>query len=211
MDRPFVDRRDSGKQLAQKLHAYNNYPNGLVIGLPRGGVVTAAHVATALNLPLDIVVPRKIGAPFNQELAIGAVTQDGQVVWNEALVKSYHITPDDLQDIIEKERQESHRRLSLYRSGKSPLILKDKVVIIVDDGIATGATMRAAIAYVKQQGAQKIIVAAPVATVDTLETIASEVDEVVVVTLPKTFMGISAFYENFDQTSDQEVIDLLQS
>ncbi len=206
----FVDRQDAGKQLAEKLAAYKNHPSAIVIGLPRGGMIPAAEVAKELALPLDIVVPRKIGAPFNKELAVGAVTQDGQMVWNEQLVKSLHISPDDMKDTIEKERAESKRRLQLYRRDRAPLILKDKVVIIVDDGIATGATMRAAIAYVKQQGAKKIIAATPVATVDTLEIIQNEVDEVVSVLLPKIFLGISAFYGSFPQTEDEEVIALMQ-
>ncbi len=207
----FVDRQDAGKQLGDKLAAYKNHHNAIVIGLPRGGVIPAAEVAKELNLPLDIVVPRKIGAPFNSELAVGAVTQDGLVVWNEKLMKSFHLSPDalDLKETIKKERAESNRRLHLYRRGRSPLVLKDRVVIIVDDGIATGATMRAAIAYAKEQGAQKIIAATPVATVDTLELIAPEVDEIVSVKLPKTFLGISAFYDTFGQTSDDEVISIL--
>jgi len=207
----FADRQDAGKQLAKKLAAYKNHHNAIVIGLPRGGVIPAAEIAKELKLPLDIVVPRKIGAPFNSELALGALTQDGKVVWNEELMNSFHLSPDDshLQEIIEKERAESKRRVDLYRRGRPPLVLKGKTVILVDDGIATGATMRAAIAYAKEQGAQKIIVATPVATVDTLEKIAPEVDEVVSVLLPKTFMGISAFYDTFGQTSDDEVISLL--
>ncbi len=207
----FVDRQDAGKQLADKLAAYRNHHNAIVIGLPRGGVIPAAEIAKELKLPLDIVVPRKIGAPFNSELAVGAVTQDGQVVWNEKLMKSFHLSPDDLnlKETIKKERAESNRRLRLYRRGRPPLVLKDKTVIIVDDGIATGATMRAAIAYAKQQGAAKIIAATPVATVDTLELIAPEVDEIISVKLPKTFLGISAFYDTFGQTSDDEVIELL--
>jgi len=207
----FVDRQDAGKQLADKLAAYRNHHIAIVIGLPRGGVIPAAEIAKELKLPLDIVVPRKIGAPFNSELAVGAVTQDGQVVWNEKLMKSFHLSPDDLdlKETIKKERAESNRRLSLYRRGRPPLVLKDKTVIIVDDGIATGATMRAAIAYAKQQGAAKIIAATPVATVDTLELIAPEVDEIVSVKLPKTFLGISAFYDIFGQTSDDEVIEVL--
>ena len=205
----FADRQDAGKQLVKKLAAYKNHHNAIVIGLPRGGVIPAAEVAKELKLPLDILVPRKIGAPFNSELAVGAVTQDGQVVWNEKLMKSFHLSPDDLKDTIEKERAESNRRLHLYRRDRKPLVLKDRVVIIVDDGIATGATMRAAIAYAKQEGAAKIIAATPVAAVDTLELISSEVDEIVSVLLPKTFLGISAFYGSFPQTSDEEVIELM--
>jgi putative phosphoribosyl transferase len=205
----FADRQDAGKQLAEKLAAYKNHHNAIVIGLPRGGVIPAAEVAKELKLPLDILVPRKIGAPFNSELAVGAVTQDGQVVWNEELMKNLNLSSHDLKDTIKKERAESNRRLSLYRKGRPSLILKDKLVIIVDDGIATGATMRAAISYAKEQGAGKIIAATPVATVDTLELIASEVDEVVSVKLPTTFLGINAFYDSFPQTSDDEVIALL--
>jgi predicted phosphoribosyltransferase len=207
--KPFVDRVDGGKQLAQKLTSYKDNTNAVVIGLPRGGVVIAAEIAKELHLPLDIVVPRKIGAPFNEELAVGALTQDGQVIWNEDLMNMLGLEPADLQKIVQKEREESNRRLMLYRHGKPPLNLKDKIVILVDDGIATGATMQAAIAYAKQQGAHKIIVAAPVAAIDIVERMAPEVDQVVSILLPKTFLGISAFYNEFPQTSDEQVIALL--
>ena len=209
MERPFADRNDGGKQLAEKLMPYKDDPNAIVIGLPRGGVVTAKEVAEMLNLPLDIVVPRKVGAPFNEELAVGAITQDGDVVWNEEIMRSYHLNPEDLSETIEKERSEAQRRLALYRQGKGPLNLKGKTVLLVDDGIATGATMMAAIAYAKKQGAGKIVVATPVATVGTLEKMVQEVDEVVSVQLPKIFLGISAFYGDFPQTSDEEVISIL--
>ena len=209
MQQPFKDRQDGGKQLAQKLMQYKNDPHAIVIGLPRGGVVTAEQVADQLELPLDIVVPRKIGAPFNEELAVGAITQDGDVVWNETIMRSHHLQPEDLAETIEKERSEAQRRLHLYRQDRKPLELAGKTVLLVDDGIATGATMMAAIAYVKKQGAAKIIVGTPVATVDTLEKIAQEVDEVVSVTLPKIFMGISAFYSEFPQTTDQEAIAIM--
>lgn len=206
----FKDRVDAGKQLAQQLMPYKDDPNAIVVGLPRGGVVTAKEIANELNLPLDIVVPRKIGAPFNEEMAVGAITQDGDVVWNEEIMRSYHLKPEDLAETIAKERSEAQRRLSLYRPDRGPLNLKDKTVLLVDDGIATGATMMAAIAYAKKEGAKKIIVGTPVATVDTLEKIAEQVDAVVSVTLPKVFMGISAFYESFPQTSDEEVIAIMQ-
>ncbi len=205
----FADRQDAGRQLAQKLAVYKNHPDAIVIGLPRGGVVTAAEVANELKLPLDIVVPRKIGAPSQKELAVGAITQDGQIVWNEAIVKSLRITPEDVKETIAKETSEAQRRLKLYRQDRPPLILKDKIVLLVDDGIATGATMRAAIVYAKQQGAKRIVAATPVATVDTLELIEKEVDELVSVLLPKIFLGISAFYDSFGQTEDDEVIALM--
>lgn len=206
---PFVDRKDGGKRLAQLLNHYKNKSNAVVIGLPRGGVVTAAEVATALHLSLDIVVPRKIGAPFHEELALGAVTQDGDVIWNEAMVKFYNPASPDVQAIIKKEREESERRVALYRHGKPPLNLSNKIVILVDDGIATGATVRAAVAFIKKHGAQRIIVAAPIAGADACAEIAPEVDEVVAVLKPIHFGGISAFYRDFSQTTDEEVIALL--
>lgn len=209
MFRPFVDRKDGGKQLAQLLQNYKNQSNAIVIGLPRGGVVTAAAVAKELHLPLEIVVPRKIGAPFHEELAIGAVTQDGDVVWNTAIMEHYRLSPQDVRDIVKKEREESARRVSLYRQGKPPLNLTNKIVLLIDDGIATGATIKAAVTYIKKQGARKIIVAAPIAAADASADIAPDVDEVIAVVKPIHFGGISAFYEQFDQTSDQEVIKLL--
>lgn len=209
MQRAFADRTDAGEQLARLLESYENLSDTVVLGLPRGGVVPAVIVAKALSLPVDIVVPRKIGAPFHEELAIGAVAQDGSVVWNEDLMKRLHLKPEDVAETIEKERKESKRRVALYRHGRQPLELKNKTVILVDDGIATGATMRAAIAYVKHQGARNIVVATPVGTPDVLSRLEQEVDEVVSVQRPETFLGISAFYETFPQTSDDEVIALL--
>ena len=206
---PFVDRVDSGIQLAEKLSAYKDNPDAIVIGLPRGGVVTAAEVAKKLNLPLDIVVPRKIGAPFNEELAVGAITQDGEIVWNERIVKSLHLQPEDVAQTIEREHKEAQRRLNLYRGNRPPLNLKNKTVLLIDDGIATGATMRAAITYAKKQGAEKIIIGTPVATADTLMLLEPEVDQIVSVLIPSTFLGIGAFYESFPQTEDDEVISLL--
>lgn len=211
MFKPFIDRKDGGKQLAQLLQQYKNHANAIVIGLPRGGVVTAAEIAKELHLPLDIVVPRKIGAPFHEELAIGAVTQDGDVVWNEAIMHHYHLTPDVVGNIVQKERAESARRVAVYRRGKTPLDLHHKIVILVDDGIATGATIKAAIAFIKKKGAQKIIVAAPIAAADTCAELAPDVDEIVAVIKPMHFGGISAFYQQFDQTTDQQVMDLLSN
>lgn len=210
MDRPFADRIEAGQKLAQKLMQYKGDPNAIVLGLPRGGVPIAQQVADVLELPLDIVVTRKIGAPFNEELAIGAISQEGDVIWNETIMRSNRLKPEDLSDTIAKEKSEAQRRLYLYRQGKAPLELAGKTVLLVDDGIATGATMMAAIQYVKNAGAAKIIVGTPMATVDTLEKITQEVDEVASVLLPKIFMGISAFYRAFPQTSDQEVIDIMQ-
>jgi len=211
MQQPFRDRVDAGRQLAQKLMQYKNDPNAIVLGLPRGGVPVAAEVADALKLPLDIVVTRKIGAPFNEELAVGALTQDGDVIWNETIMQMNQLTPEDLSDTIAKETKEAQRRLQLYRPGRGPLELKGKTVLLIDDGIATGATMLAAIKYVKDAGARTIIVGSPIATPDTLEKITPLVDEVVCLLIPKIFLGISAFYREFGQTSDEQVIEIMQS
>ncbi len=206
----FKDRIDGGKKLAVLLASYKNNPNTIIIGLPRGGVVTAYQVAYELNLPLDLVVTRKIGAPTSSELAVGALTQEGNIVWNEALLKQLGLTVTDLADSIEKEKKESARRLSLYRGTRPSLNVKDKIVILVDDGIATGATMRAAIASVRAQGAKKIVVAIPVSSREALKKIKEEADEVVCVTVPEVFWGVGAFYDLFDQTEDEEVIELVK-
>ncbi len=209
MQQSFKDRIDAGNQLAKKLMQYKDDPHAIVIGLPRGGLPVAQQVADQLNLPLDIVVPRKMGAPMNEELAVGAITQDGDVVWNEKIMRSLHLNPEDLADTIAKEKNEAQRRLKLYRQDRAPLDLKNKTVLLVDDGIATGATMRAAIHFAKTQGAARVVVATPVATVDTLEIMQDEVDEIISVLIPKTFLGISAFYQTFGQTSDDEVIAIM--
>lgn len=205
----FTNRTDAGKQLAAQLQQYAQQPDTIVVGLPRGGVVVAYEVALELQLPLDIVVPRKIGAPFDEELAVGAISQDGHVVWNNDLMKSLDLTPGDLTDIIAKEKAEAIRRVTIYRAGRNPLKLTNKTVILVDDGIATGATMHAAIMYVRAQNPAHLIVAIPVAPVEALKEIAQGVDQFVCLNLAKTFMGVGAFYQNFEQTTDEEVINLL--
>ena len=206
----FKDRVDGGVQLAHALQKYANKPDIIVIGLPRGGVVPAAEVARILHAPLDIIIIRKIGAPDNPELAVGALTQDGQIVWNGALMRSLQLTPDGLTSIIESEKKEAARRLQLYRGNKPPLNLNNKIVLLVDDGIATGATIRAAIATARAHKAKKIVIAVPVAPPDTVDNLAQEVDEVICLHSPEYFTGVGAFYTQFAQTTDDEVIALLQ-
>lgn len=207
----FKDRIDGGKKLAMLLTSYKNNPDAIVIGLARGGVVTAYQVADLLHLPLDLIVPRKISAPNNPELAVGALTQEGGVIWNDALLKQLGLTATDLAENIEKEKKESARRLTLYRKNRSPLNVKNKMVILVDDGMATGATMQAAIASVRFAGAKKIIVALPVASSHALKKIKKEADEIVCVLVPENFWGVSSFYNHFVQTTDEEVITLMQN
>ena len=207
--RIFSDRADAGKQLAQILQHYCDKPNSIVIGLPRGGVVTAFEVAQALRLPLDIVVPRKVGAPFNPELALGALTVDGSIIWNQNAHKLVDLKSPEVTAVIAQERAEAARRLAKYRAGRSPLDLSGKTVLLVDDGIATGATMRAAIDQVKKKGAAQVVVATPVVAADTLKAL--DADEIVAVDIPQQMFGIGQFYQNFAQTTDDKVVAALAS
>lgn len=206
----FQDRVDAGRQLGEKLQQFKDVQNAIVIGLPRGGVPVAYEVAKALNAPLEVVVPRKVGMPGQPELAVGAVCEDGTVIFNDSLLRMAKLSPDDLQPIVEKEKQEAQRRLKEYRGGRPELDLKDKVVILVDDGIATGATMRAAIASAQAKGAQKIIVAVPVLPPDTLEALQDTVDEVIYLDAPAYFGAVGMFYRNFGQTQDDQVVALME-
>ena len=206
----FKDRQDAGKKLANALSKYQNLKDAVVIGLPRGGVVTAFEVSSSLHLPLDVVCPRKVGAPFNPELAIGAVTETGAGFFNDELISQLSVSKEYLKEEIEKERKESAHRMSLFRKNKPPLALKDKTVILVDDGLATGATMKAAIKWVKNQKPSQIIVAIPVAPQESLIEIENLVDDVVCLYAPSLFYAVGQFYGDFNQTSDQEVIELLK-
>lgn len=205
----FKDRADAGKQLAQNLEQYLENKNIIVLGLPRGGVIPAFEVASALGLGLDIIVTRKIGAPMQPELAVGALTQDGQPMLNQDLIAKLSITRQDLEPIIAVEQQELQRRLKRYRGARPPLDLHGKIALLVDDGIATGATMLAAIKSARKLGAERIIVAVPVSPSDSLAKIKNEADEVVSLITPESFIGVGGFYQKFAQIEDEKVIDLL--
>lgn len=208
----FVNRVDAGQQLARKLVDYTGNPDVIVLGLPRGGVVLAAEVAQFLDAPMDIIVARKIGAPSNPELAVGALTAGGAIYLNKPIMQHLGITVHDLTEIIETEKQEAMRRLKLYRGDRPSLELKDKIALIVDDGIATGATMIVAIQKAQLLGAKKIVVAVPVAPPETLAEIKQQgVDEVVCLYTPANFFGIGQFYDSFAQVTDDEVIVLMHS
>lgn len=212
----FKDRGEAGRKLAAALEKYKNSKDAILLALPRGGVVVADEIAESLNLPLDIVVPRKIGAPQNPEYAIGAITETGESVWPVGFPKPEEFgfrEPDFkewLKKEIEKEKKEAKRRLKIYRGEKKPLNLKNKIVILVDDGIATGLTLLAAIKSVKTKKPKKIIVAVPVGAMDSVEIIKKEVDEVVCLYSPAFFGAVGSFYEKFGQTTDEEVIELMK-
>lgn len=204
----FKNRKVAGQKLAEALEKYKGAPKTIAIGLPRGGVVVAAEVSKALHIPLDIIVPRKIGAPYNEELAIGAIA--GEVVWiDQAIALSAGATPGYIERTIAKEKREAERRLALYRKGKPPQNFSGHTVILIDDGIATGSTMHASIAYMRQNKAGKIVLAVPVAPPDTLAALNAEVDESICLYSPESFMAVGQFYASFPQTEDSEVIALL--
>lgn len=206
----FKDRRDAGILLAKKLERFRGNVDAVIIGLPRGGVVVAYEVASALGLPLDVIVPRKIGAPDNPEFAIGAMSEEGEGVFDTETISLYNISRDYIVQETEKEKGEAERRMKRFRSDRPLLDLSGKTAILVDDGIATGATMRAAIRSAKAKHADNIIVAAPVIAPDSLKRIRGEADEVVYLEAPEFFAAVGQCYETFPQTEDEEVIALLR-
>jgi len=205
----FQDRTDAGRQLAEKLLSYAGRDDVIVLALPRGGVPVAFEVAQRVRVPLDVCVVRKLGVPGHEELAMGAIASGGVRVLNEDVL---YVLPD-AQSIVEMvtaiEREELKRRERDYRSNRPAPEVRGRTVILVDDGLATGATMRAAAAALRQQGAAKIIVAVPVGAPGTCHEIRSVADEVVCLQTPGSFMGVGQYYEDFSQTTDEEVRELL--
>lgn len=206
----FQDRHDAGQKLAHALEKYRGGADLLVVGLARGGVVVAYEVAHLLEVPLEVLVVRKIGAPDNEELAIGAISETGEVLWNTDLIAMTGASSSYIKKIQEKERSLAEERARLYRK-KKPVSFKNKTVILVDDGIATGASVEVAIQSLRKAEVKKIVLAAPVAAPDSLGRLKKQVDEVVCLCAPLQFGAVGAFYREFDQTSDDEVVQLLSS
>jgi putative phosphoribosyl transferase len=205
----FRDRRDAGRRLALRLdHVAALDP--VVVALPRGGVPVAAEVARHLHASLDVIVVRKLGVPWQPELAFGALAEGGVRVLNEELVKEAGITRDDVAAVIARERLELDRRVRAYRGDRPPLSVDDRVVILVDDGLATGYTARAAIEALRRRGARRVILAVPVAPERSIATMSTVADEVVALWRPPWFLSIGEHYEDFGQTSDGEVLRLLR-
>jgi putative phosphoribosyl transferase len=204
----FVDRAAAGSALAAALHAYRDRADVLVLGLPRGGVPVAAEVANALHAPLDIVVVRKLGAPGQPELAIGAIASGGVIVINQNIL-SAEANATEVRAEIHRQRAELNRRENVYRNGHLPLQIADRTVILVDDGAATGATMLAAVRAARKQGAKHVIVALPVASDEAMRALVNEADEVHCLLTPPSFRAVGEWYERFEQTTDTEVSSLL--
>jgi putative phosphoribosyl transferase len=205
----FRNRTEAGKLLATKLTDYANRPDVLVLGLPRGGIPVAFEVAKALNAPLDVCLVRKLGVPGHKELAMGAIATGGVRVINENVVYWLRIPEQTIDEVAAMEMRELERRNRVYRGNRPPPKVKNHTVILVDDGIATGSTIRAAIATLKQQQPQELIVAVPVAPPSTCDELEAEVDKVVCVMMPEALYAIGIWYEDFEQTSDAEVCELL--
>lgn len=206
--RLFRDRRDAGKQLAQKFEG-RSYSEAIVLALPRGGVPVAEELARDLNAELDVFLVRKLGTPFQEELAMGAIASGDVRILNNRLIDAYSITNDEIEEVTEREKQELERRDRKYRAGRAPLRVKNRTTILVDDGLATGSTMMAAIEALRKLRPAEIIVAVPVAPPDTARKIAALADEVVCVSTPESFSGVGQWYENFEQTEDDEVMQIL--
>ncbi|HLN44692.1 MAG: phosphoribosyltransferase [Chloroflexota bacterium] len=202
------NRVEAGKQLARTLKTAAK--NAIVLAVPRGGVIVGYEVSTALGIPLDIIVTKKIGAPDNPELAVGAVAEDGTHILDEDVLRQVYAPTDYITAEVERQRQEIQRRLMRYRGNIPYPDLRNREVIIVDDGVATGSTLKAAIRLVRNKGARKIIVAVPVGPPDTIRELKKLADQVVALLTPEPFFAIGQFYADFDQTSDEEVIDLLK-
>lgn len=206
----FVDRMEAGKQLAEALAGYRDRPDLLVLALPRGGVPVAAEVARSLDAPLDLMMVRKLGVPWHRELAMGAVATGGVRVLNEEVLTGLGITPEELDAVTRVERQELERRQRAYRGDRADPEIEGRTVIIVDDGLATGSTMRAALTAVKEQRPNQVVVAVPVAPRETCEELEAQADEVICLQAPDPFMAIGLWYESFPPVSDDEVRESLE-
>ncbi len=205
----FADRAEGGRELARKLEHYHGKGNTVVVGLPRGGVVTAAAVADALDLPLDVLVVRKLGSPGHEELAMGAIGSDGVRVLNEDVIASLRITADDIEDETRRQELELQRRQHLFRGTNEAPALAHRTVILVDDGLATGSTMEAAIGVARRCNAARVIVAVPVGAVDSCRRVQLEADELVCVENPEPFFAVGYWYREFPQIEDREVKEIL--
>lgn len=205
----YSDRSEAGRMLATKLTAYANRQDVLILALPRGGVPVAFEVAKALHAPLDVCIVRKLGVPGHEELAMGALAAGGTRVFNPDVVQGLHIPEQVIVAIAEQEQQELERRETLYRDSRPRPLIRGRIIVLIDDGLATGATMHAAVKVIQQQQPARLIVAVPVAAPSVCAEFRTEVDEVICLNTPEPLYGVGYWYELFTQITDQEVHDLL--
>ncbi|MGE5641400.1 MAG: phosphoribosyltransferase [Byssovorax cruenta] len=205
----FLDRREAGKELAQLLLKFKEQPDGIVLALPRGGVPVGYEVTLALNVPLDVFVVRKLGLPGQEELAIGAIASGGIRILNETIIHALKIDQTVIDRVTQEETQELKRREIQYRGNRPPPELENRTIILIDDGLATGASMLAAVHALRRQRPKKIIIAVPAAAPQAINLLRPEADEIVFVIAPDPFEGVGKWYEDFAQTTDDEVRSLL--
>ena len=206
----FRDRTEAGRMLAHRLAAYANYSDAMVLALPRGGVPVAFEIAEALNLPLDILVVRKLGVPGHEEFAMGAIASGGARILNQDLIRQLSLSDEIIGHIVAREQRELERRERTYRGQRPELDVRDHIVIIVDDGLATGSSMRAAITALRQKRPTKLIVAVPVGARMTCSELEALADEVICLEKPENFSAVGLWYRDFSQVMDEEVNDLLE-
>jgi predicted phosphoribosyltransferase len=211
MERAFPNRVEAGRLLAEKLEKYADRDDVIVLGLPRGGVPVANEVAKRLRAPLDVFIVRKLGVPGFEELAAGAIASGGVRVLNEDVMRAIPHADQAIEAVTARETTELQRREQTYREGRPAPDLRDRIAILVDDGLATGATMRAAVKALRQCGAAKIVVAVPVGPPDTCHEIEEQADETVCLSMPEFFQAVGQYYDDFSQTTDEDVRDLLGS
>ncbi len=209
MERAFANRTEAGRLLAEKLVQYAGRDDVVVLGLPRGGVPLAYEVAKRLRAPLNVFIVRKLGVPGFEELAAGAIASGGVRVLNEDVMRAIPHADEAIEAVTARETAELERREQIYREGRPPPEFHDRIVILVDDGLATGATMRAAVKALRQTGAAKIVVAVPVGPPDTCHELEEEADETICLSTPEFFQAVGQYYEDFSQTSDEDVRELL--
>jgi predicted phosphoribosyltransferase len=210
MTRPFLNRQEAGRLLADRLADYAGRSDVIVLGLPRGGVPVAFEVATALDAPLDVFLVRKLGTPGQRELAMGAIASGGIVVINDDVVQVKEISQEMIEAVIAREREELERLDRRYRAGREPLDVQGRVVVLVDDGMATGSTMKAAVRALRRMGPDEIIVAVPTGAQSACEELRLLADHCICLVVPEPFRAVGFWYEDFDQTSDQDVQNLLR-
>ncbi len=205
----FTDRREAGKRLSALLYKYKD-KDCVVLAIPRGGVIVADEVCAALNAKMGLIITRKIGAPDDEELAIGAIAPDGTTVLDGELIRNLFVREDYIQKEKKKQLKEIYRRIKRYHADKLPYTIKKRTVIVVDDGMASGFTIIAAIHYLKKKGAKRIVIGTPVAPIEIVKKISVEADEIAVLDTPNPFYAIGHFYKNFEQVPDEEVLSVLK-